>query len=377
MSIPFIDLKTQYQRAKKDIDAAIQAVLDHGQYIMGPEVRELEQQLADYIGVKHVLACSSGTDALILPLMAKKLKKDDAVFTVPFTFFASAESISLAGATPVFVDIDAQTFNMDPAALEVQIERVLSEGKLAPKGIMPLDLFGLPADYDAINAIADKYGLFVLEDSAQGFAGDYKGRKACGLAEVAATSFFPAKPLGCYGDGGAVFTNDDAMYDELVSLRVHGQSKVGDKYDNVAIGLNARMDTIQAAVLLEKLKFYDDELLHRNRVANRYDELLGDVLETPQVPEGYGSVWAQYSVLAESSLTRDRVREAMQAKGIPSAVYYPVPTHLASAYSDLGHQIGDFPVSEDFSTRIFSLPMHPYLEDEQIVKIADAIKTAL
>ena len=377
MSIPFIDLKSQYQRAKENIDTAIHRVLDHGQYIMGPEVTELEKQLGDYIGVKHVVACSSGTDALVLPLLAKKLNKNDAVFTVSFTFFATAESVSLAGGTPVFVDIDPDTFNMDPQALEHAIEKILAEGELTPKGIMPVDLFGLPADYDAINAIAKKYGLFVLEDAAQGFAGNYKGNKACGLADIAATSFFPAKPLGCYGDGGAVFTNDDELYADLVSLRVHGQSKVGDKYDNVTIGLNARMDTIQAAVLLEKLKLYDDEINQRNRVANRYHEQLHDILKTPHTPEGYGSVWAQYSVLAASVDQRDQLRNALQEQGIPTAVYYPVPTHLSSAYASHGYQLGDLPVSEDFSTKIFSLPMHPYLADEQIDSVASIIRSVV
>ena len=377
MSIPFIDLKSQYQRAKKDIDIAIQTVLDHGQYIMGPEVAELEEQLADYIGVKHVLACSSGTDALVLPLMAKKLQKTDAVFTVSFTFFATAESVSLAGGQPVFVDIDSGTFNMCPQSLERSIEKVLAEGELIPKGIMPVDLFGLPADYDAINSIAKKYNLFVLEDAAQGFAGRYKGKKACSLADVASTSFFPAKPLGCYGDGGAVFTNDDELYADLMSLRVHGQSKVGDKYDNVTIGLNARMDTIQAAVLLEKLKLYDDEIIQRNRVANRYNAKLGDIVQTPQIPEGYGSVWAQYSVLASSTEQRDQLRNALQEHGIPTAVYYPVPTHLSSAYACEGYQLGDLPVTENLSTKIFSLPMHPYLEDEQIDSVANIIRASV
>jgi len=323
VSIPFIDLKSQYQRAKENIDTAIHRVLDHGQYIMGPEVAELEKQLGDYIGVKHVVACSSGTDALVLPLMAKNLNKNDAVFTVSFTFFATAESVSLAGGTPVFVDIDSDTFNMDPQALEHAIEKVMVEGELTPN------------------------------------------------------SFFPAKPLGCYGDGGAVFTNDDELYADLVSLRVHGQSKVGDKYDNVSIGLNARMDTIQAAVLLEKLKLYDDEINQRNRVANRYHEQLHDILKTPQTPEGYGSVWAQYSVLAASVDQRDQLRNALQEKGIPTAVYYPVPTHLSSAYASHGYQLGDLPVSEDFSTKIFSLPMHPYLEDEQIDSVANIIRAVV
>ena len=377
MSIPFIDLKSQYQQSKNNIDKAIHTVLDHGQYIMGPEVIELEQQLAEYIGVKHVVACSSGTDALVLPLMAKKLNKNDAVFTVSFTFFATAESVSLAGGTPVFVDIDPETFNMCPQSLEHAIEKVLAEGDLTPKGIMPVDLFGLPADYDAIIAIAKKYNLFVLEDAAQGFAGNYKGKKACSFGDVAATSFFPAKPLGCYGDGGAVFTDDDELYAELISLRVHGQSKVGDKYDNVTIGLNARMDSIQAAVLIEKLKLYDDEIVQRNRVADRYDQNLRDVLKTPQVPEGYGSVWAQYSVLATSHDQRESIRSALQQQGIPTAVYYPVPVHFSSAYASHGYQLGDFPVTEDYATKVFSLPMHPYLEDAQIDTIVEIIKATV
>jgi len=374
VSIPFIDLKSQYQQIKPDVDAAIQSVLNHGQYIMGPEVTQLEKELADYIGVKHVVSCSSGTDALVLPLMAKKLEKSDAVFTVSFTFFATAETISLAGGTPVFVDVDSRTFNMDVNHLEAQIEAVIAKGELQPKGIMPVDLFGLPADYDAINAIAEKYDMFVLEDAAQGFAGDYKGKKACGLAQSAATSFFPAKPLGCYGDGGAVFTDDTEFYDELVSLRVHGQSKVGDKYDNVNIGLNARMDTIQAAVLLEKLKLYDGEIEQRNRVAERYSKNLEGVVETPYVPKGYGSVWAQYSVLSDK---REIIREALGEKGIPSAVYYPVPIHTSTAYKHLGYKSGDLPVTEKLSTKVFSLPMHPYLEDQQIDEISEVIKSAI
>ena len=374
MTIPFIDLKSQYQRAKENIDTAILNVLEHGQYIMGPEVKELEKQLADYIGVNYVVSCSSGTDALVLPLMAKKLTKQDAVFTVSFSFFATAESITLAGGTPIFVDIDDKTFNMDPKALELAVEKVLEEGKLTPKAIVPVDLFGLPADYDAINSIAEKYDLFVLEDAAQGFAGNYKGKKAGGLADVGATSFFPAKPLGCYGDGGAVFTDDEELYQELVSLRVHGQSKVGDKYDNVSIGLNARMDSIQAAVLIEKLKYYDEELEQRNRVADRYSKTLNKVLITPTIPDGYGSVWAQYSVLAESSQERELIRSALQAQGIPTAVYYPIPIHLSSAYSGRGYHKGDLPVSEDIADKIFSLPMHPYLEDDQIDRIVQIIE---
>lgn len=371
MSIPFIDLKFQYQLAKQEIDVAIQKVLDHGQYIMGPEVTQLEQELADYVGVKHALSCSSGTDALLLPLMTQQLQKNDAIFTVSFTFFATAETIALVGATPVFVDVDETTFNMDASHLEASIQQVIEAGELTPRGIIPVDLFGLPADYDAINAIAEKYDLFVLEDAAQGFAADYHGKKAGSLAQMAATSFFPAKPLGAYGDGGAVFTDDTDLYDEFVSLRVHGQSKVGDKYDNVTIGLNARMDTIQAAILLEKLKLYGDELEKRNAVAGYYSEKLTGLVDTPDIPDGYRSVWAQYSVLSDK---REQIRQALGDQGIPTAVYYPVPIHLSTAFQSLGYGVGDLPVTEKLSKKIFSLPMHPYLEQEQIDMVAKVIE---
>lgn len=373
MSIPFINLQAQYQKNKAELDDAIHRVLDHGQYIMGPEVHELEQQLADYVGVKHALACSSGTDALVLPLMAKQLSSNDAIFTTPFTFFASAESISLAGATPVFVDIDPHTYNIDPEQLERKIAETIKEGKLTPKGIIPVDLFGLAADYQNINAIAKRHDLFVLEDAAQSFAAPYHGAKACSLGDVAATSFYPAKPLGCYGDGGAVFTDDSQLYEELVSLRVHGQGKSGDKYDNIRIGLNARMDTIQAAVLLEKLKFYDEEIALRNQVANLYTERLSEYVKTPFIPDNQTSVWAQYSV---QSPKRQHILDALSASGIPTAVFYPTPIHLSSAYHHLGHQKGDFPVSEGISKQIFSLPMHPYLTENDITQICDIIRAA-
>jgi UDP-2-acetamido-2-deoxy-ribo-hexuluronate aminotransferase len=370
LNIPFINLKAQYLENRVALDNAIADVLNHGQYIMGPEVKELEAQLADYVGVKHCLACSSGTDALMLPLMTYGLTVKDAIFTSPFTFFASAESISLVGATPVFVDIDPLTYNISADSLEAAIKKVIDEGRLNPKGIIPVDLFGLAADYEEINRIAVKYGLFVLEDAAQSFAAEYHGKRAGSLADVAATSFYPAKPLGCYGDGGAVFTNDSTLYEDLVSLRVHGQGTSGDKYDNVRIGLNARMDTIQAAILLEKLKLYDGELEQRNRVAASYTSKLKDVLVTPTIPKGQGSVWAQYSVQSEN---RDHIREALQAKGIPTAVFYPIPIHLSTAYQHLGYSSGDFQISESVSKKIFSLPMHPYLEERDIQFIAETI----
>ena len=371
MSIPFIDLKSQFNLKREEIQTAISAVLEHGQYIMGPEVKELEAQLADYLGVKHALACSSGTDALVLPLMAKNLCPQDAVFTSPFTFFASAESISLAGATPVFVDIDPDTYNIDSTCLNLSITNVLKQ-QLTPRGIMPVDLFGIAADYNAIASIATKHDLFVLEDAAQSFGAAFHGKRAGGLADVGATSFYPAKPLGCYGDGGAVFTNDSALYQELVSLRVHGQATSGDKYDNTRIGLNARMDTIQAAVLLEKIKFYDQEIALRNHVAQQYTEQLAGVVKTPLVPAGQGSVWAQYSVQSDN---RAQIISALKAQGIPTAIFYPIPIHLSAAYQHLGYKEGDFPVAESVAKRIFSLPMHPYLDDKQIKHITDTIKS--
>jgi len=373
VAVPFIDLKTQYQKNKSKVDAAIHKVLDHGSYIMGPEVTELEKQLSDYLGVKHTLACSSGTDALVLPLMSYDLKEGDAVFTSPFTFFASAESISLAGATPVFVDIDPDTYNLDATALKDKIEDIIAEGKLTPKGIIPVDLFGIAADYNAIAPIAEQYNLFLLEDAAQSFGAPYRGKRAGGMGDCAATSFYPAKPLGCYGDGGATFTNDTALYEELVSLRVHGQAMSGNKYDNVRIGLNARMDSIQAAILLEKLKFYDQEIEMRNHVADRYTSLLDGSVKTPHVPNGQGSVWAQYTV---QSNNRDNIRSTLQENGIPTAVFYPTPIHLSTAYKHLGHNKGDFPVSEAAAERVFSLPMHPYLTNEEITLITDTVKRA-
>ena len=370
MSIPFIDLKAQYLENKQNIDSAIHRVLDHGQYIMGPEVKELEKQLAEYIGVKHVLACSSGTDALLLPLMAKDIKAGDIVFTTPFTFFASAESITLAGGQVVFVDIDPDTYNICPIDLEKKIIEQKAKGTGTLRAIMPVDLFGLAADFNKINDIAKKYDLFVIEDAAQSFGAKYHDKKACGLGDVAATSFYPAKPLGCYGDGGAVFTNDSELYEKMISIRVHGQGISGDKYDNIRIGLNARMDTIQAAILLEKLKNYDNEIKLRNLVASTYSENLIDTIKTPTVPVGQGSVWAQYSIQVEN---REKLKEDLNKLGVPTAIFYPTPIHLSTAYSHLGYKTGDFPVSEDVSKKIISLPMHPFLEKEQILKITDSV----
>ena len=375
MSIDFIDLKTQFKRVEQDVRAGIDEVLNSAGFIMGKQIEELEAQLADFCGARHCISCSSGTDALLLPLMAQGIGLGDAVFTTPFTFFATAEVIALLGATPVFVDIDPLTFNIDPDALETRISDIVSAGKLSAKAIIPVDLFGQPADYDRINTIASANDLIVIEDAAQAFGATYKGKRTCGtLAHAAATSFFPAKPLGCYGDGGAVFTNDDGMADLMNSIRVHGQGIV-DKYNNERIGLNARMDTIQAAVLLAKLKIYEDEIAARQRVAATYQKHLAPIAELicPTVTEGNTSVWAQYSLLCDDRAT---AQAALNEAGIPSAVYYARPMHLQAAFTNLNYAAGDFPVSERVSDRIFSLPFHPYLEDGTIAHIADTLAGA-
>ncbi len=389
----FIDLKTQQQRIKEKIDTRIQSVLAHGQYIMGPEVKALEDRLADYVGQTYAVGCASGTDALLLALMAYAIGPGDAVFTTPFTFIATAEVISLLGATPIFVDIDPKTFNLDPVKLGLAI-RALKKGdpsiyplprslspeaelrtpNLIPKGIIPVDLFGLPADYDPINALANAQKLFVIEDGAQSFGGDYHGRKACALSELACTSFFPAKPLGGYGDGGMCFTPDPDLNQKMLSLRNHGQGR--DKYENIRIGINGRLDTLQAAILLAKFEIFPEEIELRQQVAERYGALLTPVpmLQAPGIPAGYKSAYAQYSVLAEDEAHRNLLRERLQKAAIPTAVYYPKPLHLQTAFVNLGYQKGDFPVSEDCAKRIFSLPMHPYLKFEDQERIIEVLK---
>lgn len=372
----FIDLKAQQERIRPQIDAAIKKVLDHGKFIMGPEVFELEERLAHFAGVKHCVSCASGTDALLMALMAYGVGPGDAILTTPFTFVATGEVISLLGATPVFVDIDPRTFNIDPDKLEeaiVNFDQETDEGqKQSLRGIIPVDLFGLPADYDAINKIARKYDLFVLEDSAQGFGGTYKGRQAGSLADIATTSFFPAKPLGCYGDGGAIFTDDDEIAEKLCSLRVHG--KGSDKYDNVRIGVNGRLDTMQAAVLLPKLDIFPEELEARQCAAENYTQLFSESLHqkitTPFVPDGYKSAWAQYSILVTD---RDELQAKLTKQNIPTAVYYPKPLHLQTAYSGLRYSYGDYSIAEDVSMRILSLPMHPYILNTEIIKVCDEI----
>ena len=381
--VPFVDLKTQFEHLEKDIQAAIQGVLHHGSFILGPEVKELEEQLAEFAGVKYVISCASGTDALFMPLIAQGIGPGDVVFTTPFTFIATAEVISLLGAIPVFVDIDPQTFNIDPVKLKLAARAVKEHNseiyplprnlspEAMPRAVVPVDLFGLPADYDQINNIAREKNLFVLEDAAQGFGGVYKGRKAGSLGHAGATSFFPAKPLGAYGDGGAIFTSDEELAQKLYSIRIHGQGT--DKYENVRIGLNARLDTIQAAILLQKLKIFPRELFDRQKIAEHYTALLqpaAPYLTSPFIPEGLESAWAQYSILCDK---REELRKFLQEKGIPSMVYYPKALHQQKVYADLGYQESDFPVSEITSRRILSLPMHPYLQDDQIKMIADVI----
>jgi dTDP-4-amino-4,6-dideoxygalactose transaminase len=361
----FIDLAAQYKHLQTKIDARIKTVLEHGKYIMGPEVQELEEKLADYVGVKHAITCANGTDALTLSLMVLGIKEGDAVFCPTFTFFATAETIAFEKATPVFVDSNEATFNICPQNLEKQIQKTIAEGKFVPKAIIAVDLFGLPADYPAIQTIADKYGLKIIEDAAQGFGGsitDEHGneKKAGSFGDIATTSFFPAKPLGCYGDGGAIFTNNDEYAELLKSYRVHGKGQ--DKYDNVRIGMNSRLDTIQAAILLEKLAEFPTELINRNKAATNYERELSTVYKTPQIPEGYLSSWAQYTLVDES---RDAIMEEYKEKGIPTVIYYGKCMHQQTAFSHLEYKIGDFPMAEKLAKQVFSLPMHGYLKVER------------
>ena len=367
----FIDLAAQQKRIRGAIEEGFKKILDHGQYILGPEIGELEKQLAAFTGMPHAVSVASGTDALLMPLMVEKIGPGDAVFTTTFTFIATAEVIRLLGATPVFVDIDPHTFNIDPLKLDQAIRRVRSENKLTPRGIIPVDLFGQPAEYEAIQAIADKYSLFVLEDAAQSFGASQQGKKAGALARIGATSFFPAKPLGCYGDGGMIFTDSQDMHDQLLSIRVHGQGT--DKYTNVRVGINGRMDSLQAAVLLAKMAIFPEEIELRQEVAARYDRMLEGCVTVPTVLAKNRSAWAQYSVLHPQ---RDEVIKKLRAAGIPTAIYYPIPLHLQEAFADLGYRAGAFPVAEKIAGEIFSLPMHPYLERDSQEKISEIIRSA-
>lgn len=361
----FRDLHAQYLALKPQIDAGIQSVIDSTAFILGAPVRELEDKLAAYTGRKHCIGVANGTDALQLALMAYDVGAGDAVFVPDFTYFATAGSGSIIGATPVFVDIDLDTFNMSADDLERRIEAVLAEGKLRPRFIVPVDLFGLPADYTRIVPIAVKYGLRILEDGAQGFGGEIGGKKACSFGDISTTSFFPAKPLGCYGDGGAIFTDDDGIDARLRSLRAQGKSPE-DKYDNREIGMNSRLDTLQAAILLPKLKAFEEyEFDAVNKVADRYTAALKGKVKTPTIPEGFRSSWAQYTILLESRERRDGIQRALKAKGIPTMVYYPRGLHQQAAYRGMGMSDEDYPNTVKAASCVLSLPMHPYMEESE------------
>ena len=372
--IAFIDLAAQQARIRADLDRAIGRVLDHGGYIMGPDVKEFEKNLAAFCGAKHALGCANGTDALMLALMALDVGAGDAVFIPSFTFAATAEVVPLIGATPVFVDSDERTFNIDPASLERSIAEARRAG-LRPRVVIPVDLFGLPADMPSIEAIAEAEGLEIICDSAQGFGGTIDGRMTGTFGRITTTSFFPAKPLGCYGDGGAVFTQDDDLAKVLDSLRVHG--KGADKYDNVRIGLNSRLDTLQAAILSVKLDIYAAEIEERNRIAARYSERLSNVVEVPHIPSGYESVWAQYTVKLVSREQRAAVQKALGAVGVPTQVYYMSPLHMQTLYASYPKDPLGVKGAERIAAQVMSLPMHPYLELETQNFIIDQLHAAI
>lgn len=372
----FRDLKTQYAVLKDEMDKAILDVVASSAYVMGPKIKEMEAAFAEYVGMKHCIACNSGTDALLLALKAWEVKPGDAVFVPTFTFFASAEVIAMQGATPVFVDVDKDTYNIDVADLERKIEQTVKAGKLTPRVVIAVDLFGLPADFDAIRKVADRYHLYVLEDGAQGFGGRIGQRKACTFGDIATTSFFPAKPVGCYGDGGAVFTDNDEWAALIDSYHIHG--KGSDRYDNIRIGMNSRMDSIQAAILLVKLKaFKDYELVDVNKVATRYTELLKDVVKTPVVPEGFYSSWAQYTIQVENKDVRAELQAALEALDIPTAIYYPIPMHRQTAFSYIDPDDNHCPVADQLADTVVALPIHPYLSNEDQDMICNAIRDFL
>ena len=369
----FRDLKKQYQVLKPEMDAAIRQVLEESAYIGGKPVAQLEAELAEYVGVKHCIACANGTDALTLALMAWGIGEGDAVFVPDFTFFSSAETVAYEGATPVFTDILEDTFNMDPDSLERAVQAVLAEGKLKLRAVVSVDLFGLPADYERIREIADRYGMYILEDAAQGFGGSFHGRRAGSFGDIATTSFFPAKPLGCYGDGGAVFTDNDEWAELIRSLRIHGKGT--DKYDNVRIGMNSRLDTLQAAVLRVKLKaFREYELKDTDRIAARYEEGLSDCVKVPKIPEGYASGWAQYSILLKDGEERGAVQEYLKEHGVPTNIYYPRGMHQQTAFAGCRLYGEAFPVTSGVCQRVLALPLSPYLTEEDQAKVIRLIR---
>ncbi len=371
--IPFIDVAAQRRRLGSAIDAAVARVLDHCQFILGPEVAAFENELADFCGARHAIACASGTDALTLALRAKGVGPGDAVFCPSFTFCATAEVAALVGATPVFVDVREDTFNIDPDGLKVAVATARRLG-LTPKAVIPVDLFGLPADHDAVASIAEDESLIVLDDAAQAFGASIDGHKLGSFGDLTATSFFPAKPLGCYGDGGAVLTDDDDTAATLRSLRVHGQGS--DKYDNVRIGLASRLDTIQAAVLREKLKIFPEEIEARNAAARRYADALGNLVTVPRTPEGFVSVWAQYTIRLPNG-RREAFAASLRAEGVPTAIYYPIPLHRQHAYKHYPVGDGGMAVSERLAAEVISLPMHAYLDEATQDRIVDATRRAL
>ena len=371
----FRDLKRQYQIHKKEIDHAVQAVMEGAHFISGPQVGQLEKELAAYVGAGHCIACANGTDALQLALMAWEIGAGDVVFVPDFTFFSSGEVVPLVGAVPVFVDIDKDTFNISADSLQNAVEYVLRHTDLKPRAVVAVDLFGQPADYEAVRRVADAYGLLVLEDAAQGFGGMTGERKACSFGDISITSFFPAKPLGCYGDGGAVFTDNEEWAKRLTSLHVHG--KGSDKYDNVRIGLNSRLDTLQAAVLIEKLKFFEEEIAACSRAAAAYVERLRDVVKTPVILPGNRSGWAQYTICLKDAREREEVMAQMKADGIPSAVYYRKPMHRQTAFAGMLCGAERCENTEYICDRCLSLPMHPYLEAKEIDAVCSCVKKAV
>lgn len=363
----FRDLKKQYQVLKNEIDAGIADVLASARFISGPQVKELEQKLAEYVGVKHCICCANGTDAITLGLMAWNIGEGDAIFVPDFTFFSTGECPAYEGANPIYVDVERNSFNMDPVKLEEAVQKVIAEGKYTPRAVISVDLFGRPADYPKIRAICDKYGMYLMEDAAQGFGGAIDGKIACSFGDISTTSFFPAKPLGCYGDGGAIFTDNDEWAAQIRSLTVHGKNG-NDKYDNIRIGMNSRLDTLQAAILLPKLEAFEKyEVADVNAVAGKYNRLLeGSGLELPIIPEGVVSSWAQYTVILPDYVNRAELQAKMKEAGIPTMVYYAKPMHLQGAFTGTDSAAADCPVTEYLCSHVLSLPIHPYMEDADI-----------
>jgi dTDP-4-amino-4,6-dideoxygalactose transaminase len=372
--VPFIDVGAQRRRLGKSIDEAVTRVLNHCQFLNGPEVLKLEADLAAFAGARHVITCSSGTDALLMVLMARNVGRGDAVFCPSFTFCATGEAVALTGATPVFVDVDEASFNIDVASLKRGISTAKKLG-LKPRAVIPVDLFGQSADHDAIAAVAEEAGIFILDDAAQAFGASYRGRRLGSFGLATATSFFPAKPLGCFGDGGAIFTDDDDLAAALRSVRVHGQGT--DKYDNIRLGLTARLDTMQAAILLQKLTIFEDEIAARNVVAERYARGLGNLVTVPQLSAGCTSVWAQYTIRLPQGVDRDGFAASLKAQGIPTAIYYPKSMHQQTAYRDFPVAEGGLPVCEKLSDDVISLPMHAYLDEPTQARIIEAVRGAL